>query len=130
MTGRPTMLRAADCPWLLDAVTAARNAGASFSEAVNPVIRQLIALRGDDREKVLRAVLDLFGVAAELRPRVMLTFGIFPARQKSPRRRSPNPKRARIRDLGPRRPCSYGAGAYVRDRSQEPASGTSGQGAV
>ena len=115
MTGRPKMLRASDFPGLLAAAAAAKNAGATLGETLEALTWPLIAIRCDDRVKVLRAVLDLFNVARELRPGVLVTFGIFPSREKPRKRRGRKLKRECVRDPGPRRHCRYGEGAYVRD---------------
>ena len=115
--GRPKMLRAAAIPQLLDKVTAAKNAGATLTEVLAALTRPLIAMRSDDREMILRRIFRLFGIARDKRAPFFVAFGIFP-RAIRPRGRKPRKsKRARVRDLGHRRPCAYGAGAYTDDAS-------------
>ena len=111
--GRPKMLRAAEIPQLLDKVTAARAAGATLMEVLAALTRPLIAMRSDDRERILRSILRAFRVARELRPGVLVVFGIFPSPIR-PRGRKPRKTKRRpiVRDLGRRRHCGYGSGAY------------------
>ncbi len=113
--GRPKMLRAAQFPWLLEAAEVERNA---FSSTLGETLARfspiLTGLRSDDRAKILLRMFDIFGVPRESLSPVLVHFGIFPPKEKiRPKNKARKPRTAaRVPDLGPRRACRYGSGAY------------------
>jgi hypothetical protein len=119
--GRPKMLRASDLPRLLDLAAVAKIEGRTASETLKSLARLLVAVRCDDRKRLLRQILDLFEVPRDVHVQVFVGFGIFPRKQKArkPRTATKRQKLARAVDLGPRRACRYGTGAYAGGR-QEP----------
>lgn len=115
--GRPKMLRAAEIPQLLEKVIAAKKAGATVTQVLVALTRPLIALRSDDRAMILRRIFRLFGIARDKRVPIFVAFGIFPCQMRPRKEAKKAEKRAIVRDLGRRRHCGYGAGAYVGGRA-------------